>query len=86
MKWVLVWLIRLYQYFISPLLGKSCRFHPSCSEYAKEAINIHGWHKGICLSIYRIARCQPFSHGGYDPVPILKISAKQSSTIRLNDE
>lgn len=75
MKKLLLALIKFYQYFISPWLGKSCRFHPTCSEYAKEAISIHGSLKGGGLIIYRIARCQPFCNGGYDPVPVTKAQA-----------
>lgn len=61
--------IRIYQYFISPLLGNACRFYPSCSEYAVEAIMRHGIIRGFWLAVKRIARCHPFHPGGYDPVP-----------------
>jgi putative membrane protein insertion efficiency factor len=65
----LLLLLRFYKRFISPLLGQRCRFHPSCSEYAAEAIQRHGhWH-GIRLALWRLARCQPFCEGGFDPVP-----------------
>lgn len=63
-------LLRFYQYCISPLLGNNCRFHPTCSEYAKEAISIHGSIKGLWLTLKRIIKCQPFCDGGYDTVPI----------------
>jgi putative membrane protein insertion efficiency factor len=62
-------LIRAYQLFISPLLGPSCRFYPSCSEYAVEAIKIHGIFKGSFLAIHRVLRCHPGCDGGHDPVP-----------------
>jgi len=69
MKTILVGLLRFYQYAISPLLGRRCRFYPSCSEYAVEAINKHGaWHGGW-LSAKRVCRCHPWHPGGYDPVP-----------------
>ena len=65
----LLLLLRFYKRFISPLLGQRCRFHPSCSEYAAEAIQRHGhWH-GVRLTLWRLARCQPFCEGGFDPVP-----------------
>ena len=61
--------IRLYQRWISPLLGQNCRFYPSCSQYAIEALEIHGVIRGLCYACWRIARCNPFSPGGFDPVP-----------------
>lgn len=61
--------IRGYQLFISPLLGPRCRFHPSCSQYAIEAVQMHGVLKGIGLSVRRILRCHPLHPGGFDPVP-----------------
>lgn len=65
----LVGLIKAYQYFISPLWGPKCRFYPSCSSYAVEALGRFGFLKGLGLSICRILRCHPFNRGGYDPVP-----------------
>ncbi|HBT88385.1 MULTISPECIES: membrane protein insertion efficiency factor YidD [Desulfobacter] len=62
-------LIRFYQIFISPLLGTHCRYVPSCSHYALEAIQKYGSIKGSILAIKRILRCHPFRPGGYDPVP-----------------
>jgi putative membrane protein insertion efficiency factor len=62
-------LIRGYQRFLSPLLPPSCRFYPSCSQYALEAISRHGALKGSWLAIRRLARCHPFNAGGFDPVP-----------------
>ncbi|MBL8486456.1 MAG: membrane protein insertion efficiency factor YidD [Rhodocyclaceae bacterium] len=69
MRWLLVALIRVYQYAISPMLGRSCRFHPTCSEYAIEALQRHGAWKGLGLALRRIGRCHPWHPGGYDPVP-----------------
>ena len=68
-KAALLGLIGLYRYGISPLLGRNCRFHPSCSEYAMDALRAHGVLRGCWLSIRRVARCHPFNPGGYDPVP-----------------
>ena len=65
----LQFLIRSYQVLISPYLGSSCRFTPSCSAYAMEAIRKHGSLKGSWLALKRIGRCHPFCDGGYDPVP-----------------
>jgi len=62
-------LIRGYQRFISPALPPSCRFHPSCSQYALEAVTRHGALKGGWLAARRLARCHPFHPGGFDPVP-----------------
>lgn len=62
-------LIRLYQRFISPGLGRNCRFSPSCSQYGIEAIRTHGCLKGLLLTGWRIARCNPLGRWGYDPVP-----------------
>ena len=69
MKRILIAIVRGYKKFISPLLPPSCRFTPTCSEYAMEAISKHGAIKGSMLAIWRILRCNPFCKGGYDPVP-----------------
>lgn len=65
----LVILIRFYQIAISPLLGKNCRFQPTCSHYTLEALRVHGLFKGLWLGINRILRCHPWGGQGYDPVP-----------------
>jgi putative membrane protein insertion efficiency factor len=69
MRFVLKFLIRGYQLAISPLLGPRCRFYPSCSHYAMEAIETHGAGRGVWLTIKRISRCHPWHEGGFDPVP-----------------
>ena len=70
MKKIFISLIRYYQCHISPLLGKNkCKYYPTCSQYTLEAVQIHGAFKGLMLGIWRILRCNPFSKGGYDPVP-----------------
>ncbi len=66
---VLVFLIRVYQTLLSPLLGPRCRFYPSCSHYAVEAIRRHGAWRGSGLALRRLLRCHPLHPGGYDPVP-----------------
>ncbi len=65
----LIWLVRGYQLFISPFVPPSCRFHPTCSHYAIEALQKHGAVKGFWLALRRIARCHPWHPGGHDPVP-----------------
>ena len=69
MKHVMIWLIRLYQKFISPIKPACCRFTPSCSQYAVEAFTKRGFFVGFGLTVWRILRCNTFSKGGYDPVP-----------------
>lgn len=69
-------LIKFYQYFISPLLGPRCRFYPTCSNYAMQALETHGLRKGIFLSMKRVLKCHPFHEGGVDAVPTAKYSKK----------
>ncbi|MHB1372439.1 MAG: membrane protein insertion efficiency factor YidD [Thauera sp.] len=69
MKTLLIALVRFYRYAISPMLGRNCRFHPTCSEYAIEAIERYGALRGGWMAVRRVGRCHPFNPGGYDPVP-----------------
>ena len=69
MKYVLVMLITLYQKLLSPWLPPSCRYTPTCSQYAREALLKHGLFRGLLLAARRLSRCHPFHAGGYDPVP-----------------
>lgn len=69
MKRLLVVLLRAYQLLLSPMLGQRCRFYPSCSHYAIEAINVHGAARGAWLSARRLGKCHPWHAGGLDPVP-----------------
>lgn len=69
MQQLLILLVKAYRYFISPLVASHCRFYPSCSHYAIEAINQHGALRGSWLSLRRLLRCHPLHPGGYDPVP-----------------
>ena len=69
MKFAALQLIRLYQRLISPLLGPACRYTPTCSHYAAEAIESHGL-RGVMLAAWRVLRCHPFARGGFDPVPL----------------
>ncbi|MGV1100968.1 membrane protein insertion efficiency factor YidD [Thiovibrio sp. JS02] len=68
MKRFFIALVRCYQLFISPLFPPACRFSPTCSQYAIEAISLHGARRGLYLAIRRILRCHPFHPGGFDPV------------------
>ncbi len=69
MKTILLALIRAYQYALRPMLGANCRFAPSCSDYAQDAIARYGAFHGTWLAVRRIVRCHPYHPGGYDPVP-----------------
>ncbi|HBV21441.1 MAG TPA: membrane protein insertion efficiency factor YidD [Nitrosomonas sp.] len=69
MSRLMIGLIKFYQYCISPLMAPSCRFTPTCSQYACEALAKHGFLRGIRLSVWRILRCNPWCKGGYEPVP-----------------
>jgi putative membrane protein insertion efficiency factor len=71
-KLLVIYLLRAYRLLISPILGNCCRFHPSCSCYAEQAVDIHGVCKGSVLTLVRLLKCHPMHAGGYDPVPQLK--------------
>lgn len=75
--------IRLYQLLLSPLIGNQCRFHPTCSNYAMEAIDRHGVLKGAWLAARRLTRCHPFHPGGFDPVPAAPGSNLKADTREL---
>jgi hypothetical protein len=66
---VLIALIRVYQKVISPMLGPRCRYYPTCSQYALEAVKVHGPWRGVALGAWRVLRCNPLSKGGFDWVP-----------------
>lgn len=68
MKRLFIFLIKCYQRFISPMFPPSCRYYPTCSQYAVEALQKYGFFKGFALAVWRILRCNPWSKGGYDPV------------------
>lgn len=69
MKRILIGLIEAYRYLLSPWLGRACRYSPTCSEYARDAIDRHGAARGSWLALRRISRCHPWHEGGFDPVP-----------------
>jgi putative membrane protein insertion efficiency factor len=68
-KWILIFIIRVYQKILSPFLPRTCRFYPTCSAYYIEALKKYGFFKGSYIGIKRILRCHPWNDGGYDPVP-----------------
>jgi putative membrane protein insertion efficiency factor len=78
MKTLLIYLVRAYQLILSPMLGQNCRFYPSCSHYAIEALRVHGAARGGWLALRRLGRCHPWHEGGPDPVP--PAGAETSST------
>jgi len=65
---IIIFFIRIYKRFISPILPNSCRFYPTCSQYAMDAVQKYGALRGAAMAAYRIIRCNPFNRGGYDPV------------------
>ncbi|MBL8382184.1 MAG: membrane protein insertion efficiency factor YidD [Burkholderiales bacterium] len=78
MKTLLLALIAAYRYAVSPFLGRNCRFAPSCSEYAADAIRAHGAWRGAWLGARRVLRCHPWNDGGYDPVPPRRAQANKN--------
>ncbi|HHW43987.1 MAG TPA: membrane protein insertion efficiency factor YidD [Desulfotomaculum sp.] len=68
MRKVIILLLRFYQKYISPLKGPSCRFYPTCSEYAVQAVGRYGVVRGSLMAVWRLLRCHPFNPGGYDPL------------------
>jgi putative membrane protein insertion efficiency factor len=83
---IALWLIGLYQRWVSCFLPNMCRFTPTCSAYAAQAIRGHGLWRGTWLAVKRIARCHPLCEGGYDPVPPPRVVRLPSSEERLNQE
>ena len=77
--------LALYQQLISPLAPPSCRFYPTCSQYARQALRSHGAALGTCLALRRILRCHPFHRGGYDPVPAPRPPAPRAPRARQFD-
>ena len=69
MKYLALGLLRLYKFVLSPLLPAACRYQPTCSDYAREAVERHGALRGTVMAARRLARCHPLREGGYDPVP-----------------
>ena len=78
MKYLLIGFLRAYRAVISPIYGQVCRYHPSCSAYALEAVTVHGSLRGSWLAARRVGRCHPWAAGGYDPVPPRPTSPRTS--------
>ena len=75
---LLIWSVRGYQMVVSPLLPRSCKYHPSCSQYAVDSLREFGVVRGIILTVWRLLRCNPLSYGGYDPVERQRLFAPRS--------
>ncbi len=84
-RFVLIWFLRAYRLLISPLYGQVCRYHPSCSAYALDAVTQFGAVRGSWLAVRRIGRCHPWAAGGYDPVPVM-FSWRPSGSARVSEE
>ena len=82
LSWLLVLPILFYQHYITPFTPPSCRFTPTCSEYARQALLIHGPFKGLLLAVWRILRCNPWGGSGYDPVPPIKGKKVKSKKVK----
>ena len=82
MRLLLIWLLRGYRRVISPIYGQVCRYHPSCSAYALEAVTQHGALRGSWLAARRLGRCHPWAAGGYDPVPPAPTASPEPHPIR----
>lgn len=89
MKYLLIWLLKGYRAVISPLYGPVCKYYPSCSAYALEAVGVHGAVKGSWLAARRLGSCHPWALGGYDPVPgtpaAAKWAAEQAACVDCSD-
>lgn len=79
LAWPLLALIAFYRRFITPYTPPTCRFYPTCSAYGLEAIQLHGPFRGTAMTVWRILRCQPFSAGGFDPVPGSELERQRSN-------
>ena len=86
MKHIMIFIIGIYRKYISPLKPPCCRFTPTCSAYAIEAFQKRGFFVGFALMTWRLLRCNPFSRGGYDPVPEKKVRVKRDQRIGRDNE
>jgi uncharacterized protein len=80
LRWLLIGFLRAYRLLVSPLYGQVCRYHPSCSAYALEAVTVRGSIIGSWLTVRRLARCHPWASGGYDPVPTRRSRVRAGSS------
>ena len=86
LQWIFIAIVRLYQLVLSPILGPRCRFQPTCSSYAIDAIKLHGGLKGGWLAIKRITRCHPWGGHGFDPVPGMKMTGVEHKETEDNNQ
>ena len=84
-KAALLGLLRVYQIFFSPVFGGACKFYPSCSNYAMEAVQRHGTKRGFVLAMKRLGRCRPFTEGGFDPVPEAEPEQMERATSSIEE-
>ncbi|QWF22179.1 membrane protein insertion efficiency factor YidD [Nocardioides sp. LMS-CY] len=85
-RYALIGFLRAYRLLISPLYGQVCRYHPSCSAYALDAVTRHGSLRGTWLAVRRLARCHPWAAGGYDPVPPPRTSRSSAGTFPTSEQ
>ena len=85
-QWLLLAFVQLYRIFLSPFLGGACKFYPSCSQYAQEAIALHGAKRGSWLALRRLGRCRPLTTGGFDPVPDSRLGYLDSGARRAHTD
>lgn len=85
MRVVLIWAVRSYQTLISPALPRSCKYHPSCSQYAIDAVTQYGAMRGFVLAVWRLMRCNPLSYGGYDPVERQRVFKPRPASVKSEE-
>ena len=85
MRVALIWSIRSYQTLISPALPRSCKYHPSCSQYAIDAVTQYGAMRGFVLAVWRLMRCNPLSYGGYDPVERQRVFKPRPASVKTGE-
>jgi uncharacterized protein len=85
MRVALIWAVRSYQTLVSPALPRSCKYHPSCSQYAIDAVTQYGAMRGLVLAVWRLMRCNPLSYGGYDPVERQRLFKPRPASAKVEE-